>query len=324
MIVFSRMDKGRDLMFRSKPAFAGVRHRASKRRQGFTLVELLVVITIIGMLISLLMPAVQAARESGRRATCMNNQKQLSLATLSYEGIYGRYPGWKNRFTDVSNSSTHRTVSWVVVLFPYLERMDLARKWESWATTGSPALFNMQRYMKLMVCQSDPPENTAESDHTLAYLGNRLVFDADPFVDAANDNYKVKQIGDSDDTDVRGISADYISMNDGTHMTLMYSEDLLKNSTSYRKWGQVNTDLNKAVKHITFIAWQYQDGNNTEELRKALSSNHGSGVIAAFCDGHVQFIREDIQIEVWRQLCSPHGSLNNALGAAVTLSDASF
>src|SRR5262247_3134396 len=91
------------------------RHRIASIR-AFTLVELLVVIAIIGVLVALLLPAVQAAREAARRMRCSNNLKQLSLGLLNYEDVYKTLPP--------AGINTNQ-MSWVVMLLPYIEQKNL-------------------------------------------------------------------------------------------------------------------------------------------------------------------------------------------------------
>lgn len=90
-----------------------------KPTSGFTLVELLVVISIIGMLAGLLLPAVNAAREAGRRATCVNQQGQLALALITYEGNKGQLPPMRGQ---IGSNGTHVNItSWVGFILPQIE-----------------------------------------------------------------------------------------------------------------------------------------------------------------------------------------------------------
>jgi prepilin-type processing-associated H-X9-DG protein/prepilin-type N-terminal cleavage/methylation domain-containing protein len=112
----------------------------------FTLVELLVVITIIGILIGLLLPAVQAAREAARQMQCSNNMKQIGLALHNYDSLYGRFPAGDSIGSGqcTSGGDCRGNPIWIVLL-PYLEQKNVEFKYDyslnwGWATwVGSTA-----------------------------------------------------------------------------------------------------------------------------------------------------------------------------------------
>ncbi|MCR9291176.1 MAG: DUF1559 domain-containing protein [bacterium] len=94
-------------------------------RPAFTLVELLVVIAIIGILVSLLLPAVQAVREAARKASCQNNLKQIGIALHNFHDAHHRLPIGCVEWRGPGKPNTHRQFAWSAYLLPYLEQQNL-------------------------------------------------------------------------------------------------------------------------------------------------------------------------------------------------------
>ena len=150
------------------------------RRLGFTLVELLVVIAIIGILIALLLPAVQAAREAARRSQCTNNLKQLGLALHNYHDAFKIFPpegfarGWAGSATyDLNYKTDFKNHNGLVSLLPYIEQQAVYDQYDfescaatytrstaapmaglDPATSGNAALISNQ--IAAFICPSDP------------------------------------------------------------------------------------------------------------------------------------------------------------------------
>ncbi|WP_172991793.1 DUF1559 domain-containing protein [Lacipirellula parvula] len=93
-----------------------------RRRTAFTLVELLVVIAIIGVLVALILPAVQAAREAARRTQCQNNLRQIGLALQLHHDAKGRFPAASHGFPLKPLGTDQYAVSWAFELLPYMEQ----------------------------------------------------------------------------------------------------------------------------------------------------------------------------------------------------------
>lgn len=170
------------------------KEHTEKRMQGFTLVELLVVIAIIGMLIALLLPAVQAAREAARRMDCSNRLKQLGLALHNHADVHQQFPAGMMRMHASSHNNANMRISVHIPLLPFIEQQAAYQRiqsfcesavsghasntWQTAAMTGTTAVPGEPQNpwcMKLghLICPSD----TAREIKELNVLGTNSYTD---------------------------------------------------------------------------------------------------------------------------------------------------
>lgn len=291
-------------------------------RKGFTLVELLVVIAIIGILVALLLPAIQSAREAARRSQCSNNLKQLAVALHNYHDTHKTFPP--------AVTGDGRRATWFPRIMPYIELSSVADEisWNDPSPIWNRAVLRpmMETHFSTVMCPSDPQ---VESRKPRGYYGNYMAnFGTVRFYHPNTVIQGLSPYGDG--VFYANSYSKFSSLTDGTSNTLLLGEILISpaigdsfNSGTYEARGclwdgdsgggvfsaraEPNTgtpDMFAYCKTSTDAYWQVYTpcrgpaGGANIARHIAARSQHPGGVQVALADASVRFISNNI--ESWR------------------------
>lgn len=305
------------------------------RKKGFTLVELLVVIAIIGILVALLLPAVQAAREAARRTSCNNKIRQATLATILYQESRRHFPP----AATILASGSGRTYSYLALILPYVEKeslrdlLDLELEWtdpqHKVAAETSLDIFRCpsQGSTELMYAYLPGGQSSglAESNlaaHYTAVMGAKLGNEC------PQDIYEIDcSLGDSGggspaingimyfDTETRLCRTAPRHITDGLSKTFILGE-MSWDAGNHRAWivgrqGSYCYSGNNVRYTLKTGARNPQPGSSAARVKandNSFGSEHPGGCHFSNADGSVRFVSEDTGIEILHAFASRNGN----------------
>jgi len=304
------------------------RNKVLPPRPGFTLIELLVVIAIIGVLIALLLPAVQKVREAANRATCANNLKQLALACHAFEQSYGTLPrggtepglplpAARNDESCCGPEGSYWT--WIARLLPFIEQDNLYRKANIPTNTIGQSQAEIATPIQLLYCPSDNAiqkkvaPNTADLPSTMVvgltnYKGNQgSNWDVGQWI---NVRYGTEREGMRNGdgvlfrNDARALKLPLINITDGTSNTFMIGEAIpefeQRNAWAYTNGAYATCAIPLNAKNAQGQFFPPGQWQNNYSFR----SRHIGGGQFAFCDGSVRFVTDSIPLLTYRALAT--------------------
>jgi len=293
-----------------------------KSKRGFTLVELLVVIAIIGILIGMLLPAVQQVREAARRIDCSNKSRQLGLAVLNFESANQELPpGW---LADSNDPVSDPGWGWTASLLPFLEADPLFQLIDFDRSVGEPMHENViQSVLPNLLCTSDPADEVLDIslDEVPAPVGDdgsggSTVSDSQRLV--ARSNYSgvfgtlrtgtdssgaVRNPFEGDGMFFGNSEVKIRDIIDGTSNTMMIGER--RNDFGTIVWSGVILTVPEPIVRVVGTAdlLPNSDGDSIETFR----SYHPGGINVTLGDGSTQFINDQIDVNVYRGLSTVDG-----------------
>jgi len=318
-----------------------------ENRHGFTLVELLVVIAIIGILVALLLPAIQAAREAARRSQCSNNLKQLVLAVHNYADTHNTFPS--GFITNVPQDPTvleRSNWGWGALVLPYVEQgslhsqldVNLRALHDNLLTTSELAA--LQTPLETFICPSDVGRdlnNFAGTSSTAENYSKLVTSNGTDRIPIAKSNYVgVMCSGNSTTPSVypaaygpatgvlfQNSSVAFQGVLDGTSTTLMLGERSFRvydldvgaaNALGFSAEVSGYTSRNRAQLGVLGIPYWgiNQTVINRDHQNRGFHSLHPGGAQFALCDGSARFISEDIDFRSPNVGANPNGAWVNS------------